>query len=166
MIAVKWRLDHTVVEPNALHMVEVAHDWAVDTLLDLQTPLQVPNVSASMGVRPDRLRRDLLAAITSSLEASNPPTLRPLDARDVLESAAELLDRDEWIALLVATMAGASNEAPALGAKARHRVLQREESTGRWLLDALPWTSRVCVWASDPSIWRGQVKRQPQSCAG
>ncbi|KAJ0393473.1 hypothetical protein ATCC90586_003926 [Pythium insidiosum] len=88
MIAVKWRLGG-LVEPNARHMVDVAHDWAVDTLLDLPTP-PAPSVHAASV--PRRMGRDAMAAITAALQQ---PTLRPLDARDVLETAAELLARDE-----------------------------------------------------------------------
>ncbi|KAL3657896.1 hypothetical protein V7S43_017096 [Phytophthora oleae] len=151
----------TELPRETVTMLHATRDWAIQTLLDVQTQSatgtskSLQQMQAKLFVsapcRPAdvqmELRHSLLAALHAVEEDSDVVS-------QVLEACATSLEADEQFLQFAETVLTGKAETLTLGSSFLQRLFDRR----RRLFDALTLESRVRVWANHLPSWRLQVQ--------
>ncbi|KAK1928612.1 hypothetical protein P3T76_015913 [Phytophthora citrophthora] len=151
----------TELPRETVTMLHATRDWAIQTLLDLQTQSATPmpkclqqmqdKLFVSAPCRPAdvqmELRHSLLAALQTEEEDSD-------TVSQVLEMCATSIEADEQFLQFAETALTGKTETLTLGSSFLHRLFDRQ----RRLFDTLTLESRVRVWANHLPSWRSQVQ--------
>eukprot|EP00644_Phytophthora_capsici_P015772 jgi/Phyca11/21591/fgenesh1_pg.PHYCAscaffold_102_\ len=151
----------TELPRETVTMLHATRDWAIQTLLDLQTQSAMPmskclqqmqdKLFVSAPCRPADVQMELRHSLLAALQTEEDSDA----ASQVLEMCATSLEADELFLQFAETALTGKTETLTLGSSFLHRLFDRR----RRLFDLLTLESKVRVWANHLPSWRSQVQR-------
>lgn len=175
MIEYKWTIPATATTEER-HIVEVAQDWAMETLLDMDTTneklpmactlveVQAPSSSSLTALErqfcldvPHTLQA-LVTEFMQSIQLKAPFQLLPSDKMELLETCAMVVTKEvDFISILDTLIQEDEAIIPGVRLLERLSAISLTQSP-RTLMECLAFETRARLWAGDAGLWSQQLE--------